>query len=39
MDNLPDKSNWKTEYSVALVLGITYIILLGVFTLLFNHAL
>lgn len=34
-----DKSEWKKEYSIAAILGIAYIILLGLFTWIFNHSL
>lgn len=39
MDKLPEKSNWKSTYTLAAGLGIAYIILLGIFTWIFNYPL
>lgn len=39
MDIPPEHSKWRPEYSLAALLGGAYIILLGLFTWLFNHSL
>lgn len=39
MDRPPDSPKWRPEYSVAALLGVIYIALLGLFTWLFNHSL
>lgn len=39
MKNETNKPQWKTEYSIAAILGVAYIILLGLFTWIFNHSL
>lgn len=31
-----DEHSWKKEYSYALILGVIYIVLLGLFTWIFN---
>lgn len=39
MKNADNQPQWKKEYSVAAILGVAYIILLGLFTWIFNHSL
>ncbi len=36
MDNDSDDTNWKRLYWITALLGISYVILLGIFTLIFN---
>jgi|GEM_PF-3256970 hypothetical protein len=39
MKNSEQETKWHTEYGIAAFLGVVYIILLGVFTWIFNHSL
>ncbi len=39
MESIRKKIEWKTEYSIAALLGILYIFLLGLFTWFFNISL
>ncbi len=36
MEQHPDQTNWKRTYRFVFILGIVYVLLLGLFTWLFN---
>jgi hypothetical protein len=39
MDKPENNSNWKKQYSMVALAGLLYIVLLGLFTWIFNNAL